>query len=113
MAQDFNQYTFTGRLTNDPEIRYIQGGDKAVTKLRIAVNGYKDGEVTYLDVSVWGKDGEHANQYLKKGSKVLVAGRLSIRSYETKDGSKGTAVEVNADRVQFLDSAPKAERSPF
>jgi single-strand DNA-binding protein len=100
----YNRIIVAGNLTRDPEIRYVDGGGKAVTKFSLAINRRtKQGdEVLFLDVVAWEQLGERCNQYLKKGQSALVEGRLAIRNYETSDGEKRKAVEVVANDVQFL-----------
>ncbi len=100
---DLNVISVTGRLTRDPELRATASG-KSVCSFRIAVNGFKDGDTTFLDVSAWGKTGEASAQYLSKGSKVAVAGRLQIREWETQDGEPRTAVEIVANDVSFIET---------
>jgi single-strand DNA-binding protein len=106
MAGSYNRITLVGNLTRDPEIRYVDGGGKAVTKFALAVNRKTKGgdETMYVDVVAWDRLGEICNQYLKKGMSTLVEGRLAIRKYETKEGEKRTAVEVVASDMQMLDS---------
>jgi single-strand DNA-binding protein len=109
MAGSYNHIVLVGRLTRDPEIRYVQSGT-AVTSFSIAVNRRtKQGEeAMFVDIVAWDgpnrKLAEICNTYLKKGMTVLVDGRLSIRSYETKDGEKRKATEVVANDMQMLDS---------
>ena len=109
MAGSYNHITLVGRLTRDPEIRYVQSGS-AVTSFSIAVNRRtKQGEeAMFVDIVAWDSPGrklaEICNTYLKKGMTVLVDGRLSIRSYETKEGEKRKATEVVANDMQMLDS---------
>jgi single-strand DNA-binding protein len=85
MAASFNKVILVGNLTRDPEIRYV-GSGSAVTKFRIAVNpnkrDAKPEETMYVDIVAWERLAETCNTYLKKGSPVLVEGRLSIRSYD-------------------------------
>src|ERR1700693_6401560 len=106
MAGSYNRIVLVGNLTRDPEIRYVDGGGKAVTKFALAVNRRTKGgdETMFIDIVAWDRLGEICNQYLKKGMSVLVEGRLSIRKYETKEGEKRTAVEVVASDMQMLDS---------
>ena len=105
MAGSYNRIVLVGNLTRDPEIRYVDGGGKAVTKFALAVNRRtKQGDETmFIDVVAWDRLGEICNQYLKKGMSTLIEGRLSIRKYETKEGEKRTAVEVVASDMQMLD----------
>jgi single-strand DNA-binding protein len=110
MAGSYNHITLVGNLTRDPEIRYVDGGGKAVTKFALAVNRKsKAGDETmFVDIVAWDRLGEVCNQYLKKGMSALVAGRLVIRKYDDKDGNKRTAVEVVASDMQMLDSKGRA-----
>ena len=114
----FQKLIIAGNLGSDPEMRYMPDG-QAVTNLSVATNrkwtnkatGEIQKETTWFRVSVWGKQAEAANEYLSKGSKVLVEGRLkpdpdtgSPRVYARNDGMAGASYEVAASRVQFLDS---------
>jgi single-strand DNA-binding protein len=107
---DFNRVILAGNLVRDPETRFIPSGT-AVTSFSIAVNRrYKSNnefkeEVSYFDVSVFGKMGENCAEYLSKGKPVLVEGRLRQRRWEA-DGVKRSKIEVVADNVQFL-GAPR------
>jgi single-strand DNA-binding protein len=106
MAGSYNRIVLIGNLTRDPEIRYVDGGGKAVTKFALAVNRKSKGgdETMFIDIVAWDRLGEICNQYLKKGMSALVEGRLVIRKYDDKDGNKRTAVEVVASDMQMLDS---------
>jgi single-strand DNA-binding protein len=106
MAGSYNRIILVGNLTRDPEIRYVDGGGKAVTKFSVAVNRRTKGgeEAMFIDIVAWDRLGEICNQYLKKGMSALVEGRLTIRNYETKDGEKRKAIEVVASDMQMLDS---------
>ena len=106
MAGSYNRIILVGNLTRDPEIRYVDGGGKAVTKFALAVNRKTKGgdETMFIDIVAWDRLGEICNQYLKKGMSALVEGRLVIRKYDDKDGNKRTAVEVVASDMQMLDS---------
>jgi single-strand DNA-binding protein len=106
VAGSFNKIILVGNLTRDPEIRYV-GSGAAVTKFTLAVNRRsKQGEETdFIDCVAWEKLAETCNTYLKKGSSCLVEGRLSIRSYETKEGEKRKAAEVVLNTMQMLDRA--------
>jgi|HubBroStandDraft_6_1064221.scaffolds.fasta_scaffold209122_2 single-strand DNA-binding protein len=114
MSASFNKVILVGNLTRDPEIRYVNSGS-AVTKFRIAVNpnkrDAKPEETMYVDIVAWERLAETCNTYLKKGSPVLVEGRLSIRSYDDtklKDESgqpiRRTATEVVISGMQMLSS---------
>ena len=105
---NINRVILAGNLVRDPETRFLPSG-VAVTSFSIAVNRrYKSNnevkeEVSYFDISVFGKAGENCAEYLSKGRSVLVEGRLRQRSWET-DGVKRSKIEVVADNVQFLGS---------
>ncbi len=106
MAGSYNRITLVGNLTRDPEIRYVDGGGKAVTKFALAINRKTKGgdETMFIDIVAWDRLGEICNQYLKKGMSALVEGRLVIRDYTNKDNEKRKAVEVVASDMQMLDS---------
>jgi single-strand DNA-binding protein len=113
MAGSYNRIVLVGNLTRDPEIRYVDGGGKAVTKFALAINRKTKNadETMYLDIVAWDRLGEICNQYLKKGMSTLIEGRLVVRKYDDKDGNKRTAIEVVASNMQMLDSKNGAERS--
>ncbi len=109
MARSLNQVTLMGNLTRDPELRQTPTGQN-VTSFSLALNrAYKDAsgewqEVTdYIDIVCWGPLAERVAQYLSKGRRCLVQGRLQSRSWE-QDGQKRSKVEVLANDVTFLDS---------
>lgn len=110
MAKGFNKTLLLGRLTADPELRATPQG-KNVAGFTLAVDrqqsSQKEGEPTtdFFDVTAWEKLAELVSQHLKKGSKVLVEGRLRQDSWEDKDtGKKRSKVVVVANDVTFLDS---------
>lgn len=105
---NLNKVFLIGNLTRDPELRSTPGGT-AVANLGIAVNRrFKDSsgelkeEVCFLTVTVWDKQAEACCQYLTKGRPVFVEGVLQSRFWETSDGQKRSAIDVRAERVQFL-----------
>lgn len=109
MARSLNQVTLMGNLTRDPELRQTPNGQN-VTSFSLALNrSYKDSsgewqEATdYIDIVCWGPLAERVAQYLSKGRRCLVQGRLQSRSWE-QDGAKRSKVEVLANDVTFLDS---------
>src|SRR5271154_4108550 len=109
MARSLNQVTLMGNLTRDPELRQTPSGQN-VTSFSLALNrSYKDAsgewqEATdYIDIVCWGPLAERVAQYLSKGRRCLVQGRLQSRNWE-QDGQKRTKVEVLANDVTFLDS---------
>lgn len=109
----YNSVTLVGNLTRDPEGRQTTGGMQ-VTKFSLAVNRKtKAGnETDYIDIVAWDKLGDICAKYLTRGSSVLIEGRLSIRSYEDKNGQKRQAAEVVANNMQMLGGAKQAEKPP-
>ena len=108
MSKSINQVILMGNLTRDPELRNTPSG-QSVCSFSLAVNRSWQGQdgqaqeaVDFFDVTAWGKLGDLVNQYLSKGRKCLVQGRLSQRAWE-KDGQKHSKVEVVASDVTFLD----------
>ena len=112
----YQKIVIVGNLGGDPEMRYMPDGT-AVTNFSVATNrrwtdqasGQPRDETTWFRVSVWGKQGESANQYLTRGSKVLVEGRIrpdpatgGPRTFTRQDGTIGASFEINADLVRFL-----------
>ena len=104
-----NQVLLIGRSGRDPELRYLEDGTP-VTGFSLAVNSYRrdqSGEqiedTEWFNVSVWGRQAENINQYLTKGRKVFVEGRLSTREYTTAAGENRLSMEVRAFRVILLD----------
>ena len=109
MARSLNQVTLMGNLTRDPELRQIPSG-QSVCSFSLALNrSYKDAsgewqEATdYVDIVAWAALGERVAQYLSKGRRCLVLGRLQSRNWE-QDGQKRNKVEVLANDVTFLDA---------
>jgi len=102
MAQrNINKFIATGRLTRDPELRALPSGT-SVCELRLAVNGMgRNGEVGYIDVSVYSKGAEACAEYLGKGSKVGVDGRIEYGEWVT-EGVKRHSYSVVANTVEFL-----------
>lgn len=102
MAKSINQVILMGRLTRDPDMRTTPNG-KTVTSFSLAVDrqGQSD-SADFFDITAWEKLGELVNQYLSKGRRCLVQGRLSFRQWE-QDGQKRSKVEVVATDVTFLD----------
>jgi len=105
----FNRVILAGNLTRDPELRFT-GSGIPVCGFGLAVNRVfsKNEEVDFFNVSAWRELGERVANYMSKGSPVLVEGRLQYRTWEAQDGSKRSAVDVIADRVEFLGRASDA-----
>ena len=107
MAKTINRVELLGRVGADPEMRYTQGGT-AVTQLRLATDrGRKNGEdaTDWHTVVVWDKLGEAVAEYVEKGQRLYVAGRLVQSSWEGDDGQRRYRTEIHAQDVVFLDSS--------
>ncbi len=105
----YNRIILIGRLTRDPELRYVPSG-APVASFTLAVDRpFRDQqgnrETDFIDIVAWRKLAEQVSQYMSKGRMVAVEGRLQIRSYETQDGQKRKVAEVVADGIRFLDRA--------
>jgi single-strand DNA-binding protein len=114
-----------GNVGKDPEMRYMPDG-KAVTSFSVATNRQYTGsngeqvkETTWFRVTTWGKTAEVCNQYVKKGSKVLVEGRLTAdkttggpKIWTRQDGTAGASFEISASSVRFLSSRAEIESGP-
>ncbi len=120
----YQKILIVGNLGGDPEMRYTPSG-QAVTNFSVASNrrytgsdGQRVDETTWFRVSAWGRQAETCNQYLKRGSRVLIEGRLNAdaqtggpRVYQRQDGSWGASFEITAQTVQFLST--RAEDDAF
>jgi single-strand DNA-binding protein len=102
-----NKALVIGNLTKDPEVKALPSGIK-VTSFSVATNrvwkdknGAKQESADYHNIVVFGRQAETAGQYLKKGSSVLVEGRMQTRSWDGADGQKKYRTEIVADRIQF------------
>lgn len=110
-----NSVLMVGRLTRDPELRFIPGSGKAVATFAIAVDRpfAKEKTADFFNIVVWGKPAENAANYLAKGRQVAVKGYLQSRSYEDKAGVKRYVTEIVADTVEFIGgSGERKERTP-
>ena len=113
-----NTVLLTGRLTRDPDLKYTAAGT-AVCNFSIAVNRrYKDpksgewkDDTSFVDVVIWREAADRCGKVLKKGSPVHIEGRLKSSSFEGKDGTKRTKLEVEARRVQILEKASSSGAS--
>jgi len=109
MAMSLNRAQLIGNLTRDPEMKQIPGG-QVVTSFSIATNftwndqaGQKQEKVEFHNIVAWRKLAEICGQYLKKGSKVFIEGRIQTRNWEAEDGSKKYRTEIIADSMIMLD----------
>ena len=102
-----NRIILIGRLTRDPELRYVPSGQPVASFTlavdRSFVNQQGERGTDFIDIVAWRRLAEQVTQHLSKGRLVAVEGRLQIRSYETQDGQKRKVAEVVADAVRFLD----------
>lgn len=112
---DLNKVFLVGRLTRDPELRYVPNGTP-VTNFGIAVNrrfrvksGEWKEETCFVNIATWSRLAELCGEYLRKSSMVFIEGRLQSRSWEVQGGERRTAIEVRADKVQFLDEIEKGK----
>jgi single-strand DNA-binding protein len=110
---NYNKVILMGNLTRDPELRYTPNGT-AVSTLSLAVNRIprsdsQEKEVDFFDIVAFGKQAENCSEYLRKGSPILVDGRLQQRRWETDEGQKRSKIEVVAFTVQFLGTARSSE----
>jgi len=110
----YNKVILVGNLTRDIEIRYLPSG-MALSKTAIATSrkfkgsdGQMKEEVCFIDLTFWGRSAEVANQYLRKGSKVLVEGRLTFEQWSNSDGKKQSKHSLTVEIMQMLDT--KADR---
>jgi len=119
-----NNVILIGRISREPELKFIPSSGMAVTKLSVAVDrdmskdkkaeAQAQGKPTadFINVTIFGKQAENAANYLAKGSKVAIHGRINTSNYTKDDGTKVYQTDVTADRVEFLDSKsdkPKAD----
>ena len=110
----YNKIILVGNLTRDIELRYT-GNGTALAKTAIATsrkfnsNGERKEEVCFVDITFFGRSGEVANQYLRKGSKILVEGRLMFEQWTDQQGQKRSKHSVTVETMQMLDSKADAQ----
>ncbi len=112
----YNKIILAGNLTRDVEVRYTQGGS-AIGNTAIATSrkfksqtGEQKEEVLFVDLTFFGRTAEIANQYLRKGSKVLVDGRLKLDQWTAQDGTKRSKHSVTVENLQMLDTKGQSEQ---
>ena len=110
-----NRIILLGRLVKDPDVKVTTSG-KTVCTFTLAVDrpfSGKDGkrEADFINIQTWNKTAELIGNYVSKGQRLLVDGRLQIRSYDGKDGQKHYATEVVADRVEFIERKEKTSQN--
>lgn len=100
-----NNVTLMGRLTRDPELKYSQAG-KAYCRFTVAVNrDFNKDEADFINCLAFGKTAETIAEWLGKGRRIALQGRIQTGNYENKNGEKVNTFEVVADRFEFVDSA--------
>lgn len=109
-----NKVILIGNLTKQPELKFTPGAGTAVASFTLAINeGWGDKKKTnYIPCVAWNKTAENIANFCDKGSKVAVFGRIEVRSYDAKDGSKRYVTEVVASEVQFLDNKKQGSVNP-
>jgi single-strand DNA-binding protein len=112
-----NKAIVIGNLTKDPELKALPSGIKvcsfsvATNRVYKDKNGVRQESADYHNVVVFGRQAETTAQYMKKGSNILVEGRMQTRSWDAQDGSKKYRTEIVADRIQFGNRGPASEGS--
>ncbi len=113
---NLNRVFLMGRLTRDPEQRFITSG-QAVVNIGLAVNrtyttnGEKREETAFIDIEAWGPQGDLIHRYLKKGNPIFVEGRLKFDQWETKEGEKRSKLRVVLERFQFIGGTQRANQT--
>ena len=108
---NLNKVLLIGRLTRDPQQRFITSG-QSVAEFGLAVNrvyttnGEKREETTFVDCEAWGRDADNISKYVKKGQPLFVEGRLKLDSWQSKEGEKRSKMRVVVERFQFLTAGP-------
>ena len=113
---EFNKVFLCGRLTRDPELKYLPSGT-AVCEMRIAsgrnyterASGERKEETLFINVTAWTKTAEFCNEYMHKGSAIFIEGRLKHETWTDKEGKNRERISVVADRVQFGESKAEAQ----
>ncbi len=116
----YNKVILVGNLTRDVELKYTPAGT-AIAKFGLATNRtYKDNttgenkqEVMFIDITVFGRSAEIANQYLRKGRRVLIEGRLVLDQWVDQSGQKRSKHSIVAERVQFMENKPSGEEGGY
>ncbi len=115
-----NKVILVGRLTRDPEVRYSAGeGSMAIARYSLAVdrrgrrdnNGGDQPTADFINIVAFGRDGEFAEKYLRKGNRILVEGHIQTGSYTNKEGQKVYTTDVVVERHEFVDSKSSSQSS--
>lgn len=112
-----NKVILIGRLTKDPELRFTPGG-VAVSTVVLAVDrrvssSNQEKATDFIQVVIWGKQAEATANYITKGCKFGVCGRIQTRNYDDRDGNKRYVTEVVAEEVSFIEWGNKGEKRPL
>jgi single-strand DNA-binding protein len=104
-----NLVVLSGRLTKNPEVRYISETQMAVATFTLAVDKFvnKEKKADFIRITVFGKQAENCERFLKKGLRAAVVGKIATGSYTDKDGKTVYTTDVIADRVEFIDFGEK------
>jgi single-strand DNA-binding protein len=117
MSMSFNKITIVGYLGRDPELRYTPQGTAvcnmsvATTERRKNPAGQNEEHTTWFRITVWGRQGEVANEYLAKGRLVYIEGRLRLEEYTDREGNQRISLEVTATDIQFLGQRNGSDQS--
>ena len=111
-----NKVMFIGRITKDIELKHLKETNKYLASFQLAVsrdfvNEKGERQADFIPVVAWEKNAENLAKYTKKGSLISVIGRLQIRDYETKEGTKKYISEIIAQEIQFLDNKKQKEEA--
>ncbi len=109
--QDINTWTGIGRLTRDPDLSYTQN-QTPVLKFSIAVNGRKDGDVSFINVVLWSKFAETMSKHLKKGTQVVVTGESLQQRYTDKAGNNKSSYSINGNSCQMVGGKKEGGSAP-
>lgn len=111
-----NNCIFSGRLTNDPEVRYSANGETAITRFRLAVNRRfkREGEpdADFLNILAFGKSAENIGKYFKKGSMIILETHVQTGSYENREGQKVYTTDFVVDSWDFAGSSETKSEKP-
>jgi len=116
-----NKVILVGRLTRDPDVRYSSGDNAmAVARYTLAVDrrgrrnsGSDEQTADFINCVAFGRDGEFAEKYLRKGNRILVEGRIQTGSYTNKEGQRVYTTDVVVERHEFVESRGSQESSPY
>lgn len=105
-----NSVQLIGRLTKDPEVRYTSGEQTAVATFTLAIDRMgKEKQTDFPRITVFGRQAENCEKYLRRGNRVAIEGRIQTGSYTNKDGNKVFTTDVVANRVEFIETKKTAE----